>query len=82
MENPSPEKKKTSLNTYIRLIKFAKPYRLKLMIGLLCGVLFSGSTIGLLPKLKDVFGQFTGEAQVISMHMVWILILLMRKMRG
>jgi len=81
----SSQKQQSSLNTYIRLIKFAKPYRWKLVVGLLCGVIFSGSTISLLPKLKEVFGQFTGEAQVISAQMVWILgggIILLIALRG
>lgn len=65
-------KKSKSLNTYLRLIKYASPYRLKLIVGILCGILFSGSTISLLPKLKGVFGEFTGHAQEINMQLVWI----------
>jgi len=76
---------KTSLDTYKRLINFAKPYLSRLIVGLLCGVVFSGSTIGLLPKLKDVFGRFTGESQVIDLKMVALMgggILLLMALRG
>jgi len=76
---------KNSLKTYRRLIYFAKPYRTRLIIGLLCGVIFSGSTIGLLPKLQDVFGRFTGESHIIDLKMVLIMgssIILLIALRG
>jgi len=81
----SSKKQPSSLNTYKRLIGFTKPYHWKLIVGLLCGVVFSLAQVGSLLKLKDVFGQFTGEAQAISLQMVGMLgggIILLLTIRG
>ncbi len=62
-----------SFNTYRRLIHYARFYRKRLIIGMLCGILFSGSTVGILPKLKDVLGQFIHPEKGIDTRMVLIL---------
>ncbi len=43
------------LATYWRLISYARPYLSRLIIGIACGILFGGSTIGMLVAVRDVF---------------------------
>ena len=42
-------------STYKRLIRYAKPYTWRLVVGGLCGVIFAGSTIGFLPAGRETF---------------------------
>ncbi len=50
-------------STYMRLIRYARPYLGRLITGAICGVLFAGSTVGLLPVIQEMLGRFfdTGE---------------------
>jgi len=45
-------------STYLRLIRYARPYLPRLIAGALCGILFAGSTVGLLPVLQEMLGRF------------------------
>lgn len=45
-------------DTYFRLVRFAKPYLGRLIAGAVCGILFAGSTVGLLPVLENMLGRF------------------------
>lgn len=42
--------------TYLRLLTFARPYTLRLVVGTVFGILFAGSTAGILPALKNTLG--------------------------
>ncbi|MFU8781193.1 MAG: hypothetical protein ACNA71_09260, partial [Kiritimatiellia bacterium] len=43
---------------YLRLIWYARPYLGRLIGGAVCGMLFAGSTVGLLPVLQQMLGRF------------------------
>jgi subfamily B ATP-binding cassette protein MsbA len=43
------------LGTYLRLLRYARPYTGRLVLGGVCGVLFAGSSIGSLPALRTSF---------------------------
>jgi ATP-binding cassette, subfamily B, bacterial MsbA len=44
--------------TYLRLIGYVRPYLPRLLAGAVCGVLFAGSTVGVLPVLQQMLGRF------------------------
>ena len=69
----SNKQRHSSFNTYRRLVRYAWKYRARLIVGMLCGVLFSGSTVGILPKLKDVLGQFVGPQGSINSKTVLVI---------
>jgi len=46
-----------SLATYRRLLKHALPYKWRMIAGILCGILFAGTTFGSLPAMKELFGR-------------------------
>ena len=62
-----------SFNTYKRLIRYASQYRWRLIAGMLCGILFSGSTVSILPQLKNVLGKFVNTEGNIDTHAVLII---------
>lgn len=43
--------------TYGRLIRYARPYMGRLIIGTVFGILFAGSTAGILPAVKNTLAQ-------------------------
>ncbi len=43
--------------TYFRLLTYARPYRVRLVVGLLFGILFAGSTAGIFPAVKNTLGE-------------------------
>jgi len=57
----------TSRQTYRRLIRYTRPYLGRLIIGGLCGVLFAGSTVGLLPVLERMLGHFFDPEQALTL---------------
>jgi subfamily B ATP-binding cassette protein MsbA len=59
--------------TYRRLICYTRPYLWRLLIGALCGVLFAGSTVGLLPVLQRVLGHFFDAQQALVFRSVVLL---------
>ncbi|MFU8780546.1 MAG: ABC transporter ATP-binding protein [Kiritimatiellia bacterium] len=44
--------------TYVRLIRYSRPYLPRLIAGAICGILFAGSTVGVLPVLQQMLGRF------------------------
>ncbi len=44
-------------STYKRLLKFAWPYRTRLAIGTIFGIIFAGSTAGILPAIKNTLAE-------------------------
>lgn len=53
--------------TYWRLIRYARPYWLRLVIGTLCGILLGGSTAGLLTAARDVLGKVFQETDYMGL---------------
>ena len=54
MGRKNKEKEKLNLSTYFRLLSYAKPYKVRLTIGVLAGFMVGGSLLGsllMLPKL-------------------------------
>ena len=51
-----------SLGIYKRLFGFVRPYRSRLIAGVLCGVLHGGATFGMLIALKWALGGISGES--------------------
>ena len=51
----------STLKTYKRLLTYVKPYKTRLIIGLLCGVLAGGSLFGALRFIGPVFKPFETE---------------------
>jgi len=57
----------TSRQTYRRLIRYTRPYLGRLITGGICGVLFAGSTVGLLPVLERMLGHFFDPGQALTL---------------
>ncbi len=57
-----PDDEENQLSTYWRLISFSRPYLTRLIIGTACGILFGGSTIGMLVAVRDVFRDVFADA--------------------
>lgn len=59
--------------TYRRLVAYARPYLLRLVIGSVCGVLFAGSTTGLLVWARNILREVFQNApftQVVIIALV------------
>ncbi len=48
----------TDWGTYRRLLRYVQPYRWRLAIGFLCGIIFGGSTVGALSAVPKVLDRF------------------------
>lgn len=63
---------------YRRLVHYLKPYWKRLAIGVVFGILFAGSTIGLLPSAKEFMGQvFNIEEATLNQTLMWAGVLLL-----
>jgi subfamily B ATP-binding cassette protein MsbA len=49
------------ITIYKRLLVFVRPYRMRLVLGVLCGVLYGGATFGMLVALRWALGGISGE---------------------
>ena len=49
------------LGIYRRMFPFVRPYLPRLLLGLICGILYGGSTFGLIIVLRFVLGGLIGE---------------------
>ena len=57
----------TDWKTYRRLLTYAYPYRWRLVVGLVAGALFGGSTLGALAALRgSLVAVFGGNATAIN----------------
>ncbi|MCC7300350.1 MAG: hypothetical protein IT583_04665, partial [Verrucomicrobia bacterium] len=54
-------KKSSSSIPYKRLFAFVRPYTLRLVVGIFCGVLYGGATFGMLVALRWALGGISGE---------------------
>jgi subfamily B ATP-binding cassette protein MsbA len=76
---------RTDWNTYKRLIAYSRPYLPRLLVGALCGVLFAGSTVGLLPMVQEALGRFFDTDQPLDMRVALLLgggVILLMTIRG
>lgn len=62
--------------TYLRLVQYAKPYWGRLLIGTLFGIVFAGSTAGLLPAVKNTLGHIFNPEQLALSSVIGVAILL------
>lgn len=51
----------SSLAVYKRLLVFVRPYTARLVIGVVCGMLYGGATFGMLVALRWALGGISGE---------------------
>jgi len=58
----------TPRQTYRRLIRYTRPYLGRLITGGICGVLFAGSTVGVLPVLERMLGDFFDPEQALTLQ--------------
>lgn len=70
------------LATYWRLIGFARPYIPRLAVGTICGVLFGGSTIGILVAVRDLLRDVFEHAPFARVFAVTALLPLLAAGRG
>lgn len=71
--------------TYRRLIRYTRPYLGRLVIGGICGVLFAGSTVGFLPVLERMLGDFFDPAQALTLQsslLLGVAVILLMLLRG
>ena len=85
MAEDSTPPKRSDWETYKRLISYARPYMWRLVAGTLCGILFAGSTVGLLPIVQKALGRFFTPDQPLDIKMAALLggaIILLMLVRG
>lgn len=63
--------------TYKRLIAYARPYMWRLIIGSVFGIVFAGSTTGMLMAFRDVLRNFLQNAPFYQVVLVAFLLLLL-----
>jgi subfamily B ATP-binding cassette protein MsbA len=61
-------KNRSEWATYKRLIAYSRPYLWRLIVGALCGILFAGSTISLLPAAREAMGRFFDTERELSLQ--------------
>jgi len=80
-----PPSRRTDWETYKRLIVFSRPYLWRLVFGTLCGVLFAGSQLGILPVMQEALGRFFDREQPLNLGLAALLggaLLLLIVVRG
>ncbi len=67
-----------------RLLGYTRPYRARLVLGAVFGVLFGGSSVGFLPAARRQFGQiFTpAESSALEIMVISLVLLLLGAGRG
>jgi subfamily B ATP-binding cassette protein MsbA len=68
-----PSENRKSWDTYKRLIAYSKPYMARLIVGTLCGILFAGSSVGILPMFQEALGRFFDPDQALDMKMAGLI---------
>ncbi len=59
--------------TYVRLVGYARPYTWRLLAGTLCGILFAGSTVGLLPVIQEMLGRFFDTDEPLTHQVAFVI---------
>jgi subfamily B ATP-binding cassette protein MsbA len=71
----SKHKPPVQWRTYIRLLRYARPYLPRLLLGTVCGALFGGSMAGILAAARGVLGQvFQSSGFGVLMMLLGILL--------
>ncbi len=65
---PAAQPDSLACQTYLRLVRYARPYWQRLLAGAICGVLFAGSTVSILPVLQEILGRFFDTSQPLTLH--------------
>ena len=78
----SPEDLAKQWVAYRRLIAYARPYLFRLIVGGLCGILFAGSTTGLLVTARKVLEYVFQYAAFYKVVIVAALLPLLAFARG
>lgn len=73
---------KQQWDTYARLIRYASPYMTRLVLGTIFGVVFAGSTVGMLVAGRDVFREVFAQAPLYQVFLVALLVPLLALGRG
>lgn len=68
--------------TYKRLIAYSRPYIWRLIIGSVCGVVFAGTTTGMLMTFRDVLRNFLQNASFRQVLLVAFFLLLLTLARS
>ncbi|MCK4563348.1 MAG: ABC transporter ATP-binding protein [Verrucomicrobia bacterium] len=55
-----------SVEIYKRLFPFVRPYRMRLVVGIVCGILQGGATFGMLVALRWALGGISGDDLSLS----------------
>ena len=61
---PASDPKGVKRGVWRRLFGYARPYTPRLLLGTCCGILFGGSTTGLLPAIQKNFSNFFEAADI------------------
>jgi subfamily B ATP-binding cassette protein MsbA len=61
---------------WLRLFSYAKPYTSRLLVGTFFGILFGGSTTGLLPVVRSNFSSFFDKTDLPWKYLFWVALLL------
>lgn len=62
--------------TYGRLLSYVRPYKTRLIIGTLCGIVFAGSTAGLLPAVERTLGELFDPDTLSARAIIGVALLL------
>jgi ATP-binding cassette, subfamily B, bacterial MsbA len=62
--------------TYGRVLQFARPYTWRLVIGTVFGMLFAGSTAGVLPAVKNTLGELFNASDLTWKAIIGIAVIL------
>ncbi len=66
-ESPRPapaESIRQEWQTYRRLLRYAMPYRGRLLLGILFGIVFAGSTAGIFPAMERTLGEMFDQERM------------------
>lgn len=73
---------KERLATYRRMIGFTRPYLLRLVVGTVCGVVFAGSTTGLLMAARNVLSDVFQNAPLSDVVLLAVSLPILAAGRG
>lgn len=70
------------LKTFIRLLRLARPYFWRLLLGLACGLLFAGANTALLAGLKSLLAWIFSETTLLVFAWFMVALPLLALLRG
>ncbi len=62
--------------TYARLLAYVRPYKTRLIIGTVCGIIFAGSTAGILPAVERTLGELFDPDSLSAQAIIGVALLL------